>query len=334
MEFRFNDVSERDMDLLFMEEFAVNREFLNLFIKKIKDADLGDYEIISEEVSYVEADLGESDLTVVLSREGHRVALLIEDKINAIAQPRQYERYVERGKRGVEEHRYDSFYVFLIAPEKYLENNSLALEYPLHVTYEECRALFEYKIDARSNLKYRQLDKAIETGHRPYNKIVDATATRFWESYVRYMQTYYPDIALKSEVKAKSKNGDWPTYQTVLDMKTVYIHHKMKMKGVSYSYIDLTFNGLAEHRERLKEMLHQMLGKHYDPLFGVHKAGKSAVLRIVASKSLDWQVPFEEQIDIVREHLELVSKLCEVAKRIDKSSLVAFYEDVASKKLK
>ena len=39
MHFRFNGVSERDMDILFLEEFAVNRYFLQLFLRKIEDVD-------------------------------------------------------------------------------------------------------------------------------------------------------------------------------------------------------------------------------------------------------------------------------------------------------
>lgn len=330
MKFRFNGVSERDMDLLFLEELTVNRNFLNLFTKQIEDVDLSDYKITSAEVSFVDTALGESDLTIILEHRGHKAALLIEDKINAVAQPRQYERYVERGNKGVQENFYDAFYVFLIAPAEYFRDNESAQKYSLKVTYEECRELFLTATDVRSELKYQQLTEAIDQGHKPYIKVVDEASTNFWSGYVRYMQTYYPDIELKSKVGEKSKNGDWPTYKTNLDMKTVYIHHKMKMKGVEYSNIDLTFNGLAEHREQLKELLKDMLGEHYDSQFGVHKAGKSAVLRLVAPRYLDWQVPFEEQVNIVKEHLTLVSKLCEAARRIDKARLLAFYEQVLS----
>ncbi|MBR6573385.1 MAG: PD-(D/E)XK nuclease family protein [Clostridia bacterium] len=331
MMFRFNGVSERDMDLLFLEEFAVNKDFRDLFIQQIQDFDLNGHEIVSEELSFVDAALGESDLTIVLENKGHKVALLIEDKINAVAQPRQYERYVERGNKGILEKAYDKFYVFLIAPAGYFKGNDSAEKYPLKVTYEECQGLFATCADVRSELKLQQITEAIEQGHKPYTKIVDVTSTSFWDSYVRYMQIHYPDIELKSKVREKSKNGDWPTYKTSLDMKTVYIHHKMKMKGVEYSNIDLTFNGLADYREELKTLLKDMLGDRYDPQFGIHKAGKSAVLRLVAPKCLDWQVPFEEQKDVVDEHLHLVSKLCEAAKMIDKERLVGFYTDVVAR---
>ncbi len=136
-----------------------------------------------------------------------------------------------------------------------MKNNSSAAKYPLKVTYEECRELFIASTTVRNQLKYQQLSAAIEQARRPYTKIVDAASTAFWGKYVCYLHTHYPDIELKSKVKEKSKNGDWPTYKTSLDLKPVYIHHKMKMRGVEYSYIDLTFNGLAAHREELKALL-------------------------------------------------------------------------------
>ena len=108
----------------------------------------------------------------------------------------------------------------------------------------------------------------------------------------------------------------------------------MKMRGVEYSYIDLTFNGLAAHREELKALLKDMLGEQYAPQFGIHKAGNSAVLRLIAPKYLDWQIPFEEQIDVVEDHLRLVALLCETAKQIDRERLSAFYAVVAPEKLK
>ena len=100
------------------------------------------------------------------------------------------------------------------------------------------------------------------------------------------------------------------------------------------AYIDLTFNGLAAHREELKALLKDMLGEQYAPQFGIHKAGNSAVLRLISPKYLDWQIPFEEQIDVVEDHLRLVALLCETAKQIDRERLSAFYAVAAPEKLK
>lgn len=329
MKFQFNTIYERDMDLLFLEEFATNNAFLTIFLKKIG---LSGYKILSEELSRVEPALGESDLTVILEKDGHRIALLIEDKISADPQPRQFERYEERGKKALQEKRYGEFYIFLVAPQEYLDKSTSAGKYPYHVTYEECRDLFANKTDARSRLKFQQITQAIGQTGKPYIKMEDSRSTEFWKKYVQYMHTHYPDIALRSKTNTKSKNGDWPTYWTALDMKQVYIHHKMNMKDVNYSFIDLTFNGLAAHREQLKALLKDMLGENYDPQFGMHKAGNSAVLRLVANQNLDWQKPFEEQVDTVEMHLQLVTKLCEAAKQIDRTRLEEFYLEKANKR--
>lgn len=153
-----------------LEEFALNEDFLNLFLQKTGNAELFSYKIVSEEVSLTDAVLGESDLTIVLEKDGRNVALLIENKIHAIARPRQYERYVERGEKGVREEQYSAFYVFLIAPAEYMKNNSSAAKYPLKVTYEECRELFIASTTVRNQLKYQQLSAAIEQARRPYTK--------------------------------------------------------------------------------------------------------------------------------------------------------------------
>ena len=81
---KYRDVSERDMDLLFMEAFVTDPEFSKLFLDKTEHAGKL-FDIIQAERSKTDNKLGESDLTLIYSIEGKRFALLIEDKIDAIA---------------------------------------------------------------------------------------------------------------------------------------------------------------------------------------------------------------------------------------------------------
>lgn len=80
-----------------------------------------DYKIIDVEHSYVDAELGESDITVIIEKGNDKIGLLIEDKIDAPAMDLQPERYVERGLKGVKDKKYNSFKTFIIAPEQYLK---------------------------------------------------------------------------------------------------------------------------------------------------------------------------------------------------------------------
>ena len=76
----FHNVTERDMDLLFMEAFVCDPDFASLFIEKLSIPK--PYSIESVERSKVDKDLGESDLTVVYQSGDQKRALLIEDKID------------------------------------------------------------------------------------------------------------------------------------------------------------------------------------------------------------------------------------------------------------
>lgn len=60
-------IRERDMDMLFLNAFSTEKEFLQLFIKKT-DIKNGKKAVVkSVELSRTEHGLGESDITIVFS---------------------------------------------------------------------------------------------------------------------------------------------------------------------------------------------------------------------------------------------------------------------------
>ena len=105
MELKFSTIRERDMDLFFLEAMGSDKGFAKLVVDKTKFVGC-DFTIESIELSRTEADLGESDITVIFSSSSEKCALLIEDKIDAIAMPDQHGRYLKRGERGVKENEY------------------------------------------------------------------------------------------------------------------------------------------------------------------------------------------------------------------------------------
>ncbi len=89
MKLDFGTVSERDMDMVFLNAFSTDKGFLNLFIDKT-NLPKTDYDVT--EICLSKADMdGESDITVVIESAGQKYGLLIEDKIDAIAMPEQAE---------------------------------------------------------------------------------------------------------------------------------------------------------------------------------------------------------------------------------------------------
>lgn len=90
-------VAERDIDLLILEELTVSREFAQWFYQEnhLVPPTQGKAKAFH---SVSDAELGESDI-VVLYDNGH--AILIENKIGAIAQKDQAKRYQQRGEKGL-----------------------------------------------------------------------------------------------------------------------------------------------------------------------------------------------------------------------------------------
>src|SRR6516164_4089717 len=87
-------VAERDIDLLLLEEFHVSDSFARWFWKRAFRQDAPVRARLSAWHSIADTQLGESDLIVAYQDDlGSRLAVLIENKVTAISQPNQAERY-------------------------------------------------------------------------------------------------------------------------------------------------------------------------------------------------------------------------------------------------
>ena len=114
----FGNVQERDMDLMFMESLLTDDGFVWLFLN-IAGIACNSVEVLIVALSETDPEYGESDITAILSIDGKKHALLIEDKINAPAMPRQCARYNQRADKAKSKGKYDDYAVFIICPEAY-----------------------------------------------------------------------------------------------------------------------------------------------------------------------------------------------------------------------
>lgn len=110
-------VCERDVDMVIMREFRANRDFAALFLRQTEIK--GEYEIESIRNSVRDYDLGETDVEIIIKAADKRFALLIEDKIDAPEQHRQYQRYFERGEIKKKRGEVNGYYVFMTAAKSY-----------------------------------------------------------------------------------------------------------------------------------------------------------------------------------------------------------------------
>lgn len=92
-------VSERDIDLLLCEEWSVNADYRRRFLRRVSGG-LEEMEFERLAHSVTDPIHGESDIVMLRQHGDHRHALLIENKIDAIAQPEQAARYAKRAAEG------------------------------------------------------------------------------------------------------------------------------------------------------------------------------------------------------------------------------------------
>ena len=175
MELIFEKVLERDIDLLMINKFITDDNILNLFLEKIGKSD---YKVFSIQHSLMDQEDGESDITVIAEKDNHKIGLLIEDKIDAIAMPNQRERYNARGRKGIDNSQYDEFFVFMIAPSDYLKSNVEAQLYENQISYEELKGYFK-----NDQYAIALIDKALEEKKNGYTIIENPNVTLFWEQY-------------------------------------------------------------------------------------------------------------------------------------------------------
>lgn len=280
MELEFSTIRERDMDLFFLEAMSSDKGFAKLVVDKTQFAGCN-FTIESIELSRTEADLGESDITVIISANGGKCAILIEDKIDAIAMPDQHGRYIKRGKRGIEENKYADFDIIIICPEKYYINNDEAKLYEHHIFYEEFEEYFVRKTDMISVLRLAQIRAAINKAKKPSEIVLNENANLFFKNYRTYQKAKYPQLDLRSK---ESSNGWWTQYGTRFGQ--AYIYHKMQE-----GYVDLTFPNAAEYLDSAN-MIAKWMRIHGVSVSAV-QTGKAAALRIEVP-SLKVKEPFEE----------------------------------------
>ena len=288
---------ERDVDFVLARAFYEGNDAAQLFLKT------GD-KVLRVQHSAMELH-GESDLQILVERNGIRHAILIEDKVDAPAQPDQYLRYCERGDRGKAEKRWDDYSVFIAAPQKYLESDREAKKYPNKVSYEEIRDTLVNDL-----FSHAVIETALKKSEGLLPNVVDEAVTAFWNEYYNYHEEHAPDLLLHINRGKKGPNATWPDFATKL--RGVKILHKSE-KGV----VDLQFRGMGGKLEQLETMLPER-----DSDMKLVKAGNSAVVRIHVPNmdfSKDFAI-YEREIAIV---FDAVNRLNQFAiKTAEKAQLI------------
>jgi hypothetical protein len=265
-------VLEAHIDFLLEEELSVNPGFFRSFIEAAGHR--GTQPQIERVEHSVSDQYGEADLVVVYTEAanaGNRIAILIEDKIRARFQPRQADRYRERGGLG-NGREWDRYWTCLVAPASYIK---LGHGFDTAVTLEQIKGWFDAAQPERRAFKVNVVDRAIEKAASTGVQKVDPVMTAFRASYFALFEEFFKDQRQDVQMRppAPTYRGDyWFEIRSRLLPKGAYINHKSPP-----GFVDLTF----PHTEAALLM---PVEPYLEAGMSLEQTGKSAAIRLEVSK--------------------------------------------------
>jgi hypothetical protein len=236
-------VGEADVDWILCIELNSNPSFREWIANEIFEVS------VSHEGAWrsIANSFGESDLVwKVQLPDGHHALALIENKIDAVAQPDQHERYVTRGNDYVGKEVCKEFKTVLVAPSCYTSRDSAS--YWKRLSYESVQQWFQSHEDERSMFIVALLGAAIHKANSTAQPDPGITEfrMRFWE----LANSEFPSLGLK-------KPGELREYWVWHDYDGFTIcyksYSKFAMGGFYKSVVDLHLRDRAGQIEQFRE---------------------------------------------------------------------------------
>ena len=270
---KISGVSERDIDLLLLEEFMSSKKFQRLFLQKSKFSKLN--------LTYIEAQrsvtdsTGESDLEVSFKDENNQIFLLmLENKVNANFQKYQLERYIQRGINYIKNNKIKDFETVLVAPKNFHNNETKGFSF--RVNYEDIVDYFVNIVDLglRSKYKILLLNSAIKKSTSGYQMEADASVTNFWKDYWKLSLKYAKELYM-DEPTAKPASSSFIYFKNSNLPKEIDLIHKL-----THGYFDLQFKNMGNKLDIMRKKYANFLNNNMN----IVKTGKSASIRVEVPK--------------------------------------------------
>ncbi|WP_157972773.1 PD-(D/E)XK nuclease family protein [Haloprofundus halophilus] len=284
----FKAIRERDVDLLLVEELAVTPAFRAWFLRQLGQSPDSVEEFVGVWHSVSDSELGESDIEFgVIQRDGTRLLVLIENKIDAIFQDEQLERYRRRGEKATTDE-WDEFVTGLVAPEAYVVGTDRTKVADATMTYEAVCDWFQNQDSRRGDFKAVLITEAIEQNRRGYTREPDEEVTSLHRYYWELARDNYPELGMDRPDGVPSGNL-WVRFDPPSLPTDVKLIHKMGRGDV-----DLQFSGAADLPDAFVDRYEPLLE---DEMEIVH-TGQSMSIRIIVPPLSEAVTPQEQREQI------------------------------------
>ncbi len=304
-------VTEREIDLLLLMALHCSPGFRAFLVSKT--AGPRDFEFLGAWRGVYD-NLGECDLLVLIrDAKGRRVAIMVEDKIDASFQPSQASRYRQRGERGRALERWDRFITCLCAPKAYAEPIGKEDAWDAILTYEEIEARLAAQDDTFAPFVSGALRQAADK-QRSGGFVASRQASAFWAQYRRLQREEFPGLKMTALAEVQSENDPWPRFAAGMLPPRVKLEHK-PWKGC----VDLTFQDL-----KFEDLWSRLDGRLPANLEMCRTAPSSAVRATVPL--LEATKPFEPQIEAAKEAFRSAEAILQLWPQIRQAAGFPLYE--------
>lgn len=296
----FSSVTERDIDFVLLEELNTSEHFANWLVTRVtgipsQNQSIGAWHSVSDNL------LGESDLVFIYeSDDSSHQAVLIENKVDAPAQPKQAARYEQRGKEGVENGDWVDFTTCLVAPQKYLTATSEI--YQTQISYEELMAYFASGSHTRGMYKAKLIKSAIDKQRRGYKSTVSSEMTNFAQHYLEYVQKHHPQLNPEKS-KPRAAGNTWIRFYPDPSDKMTQIVHQIYGNTVKI----MLFNQADNF-----DFITQQVSPHIDESLSVYVSGKSVIVEASAPDIDPIAQQFMDVVPQIQQSIEIALKLNQV----------------------
>ncbi|AIW13924.1 hypothetical protein VITU102760_10475 [Vibrio tubiashii] len=293
----FSSVTERDIDFVLLEELNTSEQFANWLVTRVtgipsQNRPIGAWHSVTDNV------LGESDLVFIYeSDDSSHQAVLIENKVDAPAQPKQAARYEQRGKEGVENGDWVDFSTCLVAPQKYLTATSEI--YQSHISYEEIMAYFASGSNTRGMYKAKLIKSAIDKQRRGYKSTVSNEMTNFAERYLEYVQKHHPQLN-PEKAKPRAAGNTWIRFYPIPNDKMTQIVHQIYGNVVKI----MLFNQAAKF-----DFISEQIAPNIDDNVSMYISGKSVIIEAGVPDIDPIAQQFDDVIFEIKEAIEIALRL-------------------------
>jgi hypothetical protein len=295
-------VTERDIDLLLMEEFHISADFVSWFCGEI-----GLYGVSPAGAWHSLSDTdGESDLLLRVLKERRRIGVLIENKVAAPEQDLQAERYHLRGIRSREQGKLDEYVTVMCAPKRYLDALNPDSAYQHRVSYEQIAVWFGQQQGRRAVWRHHIMLEAIDQGRRGYTMAVNAAITRFHLAYWEYLRRRHPRIQM-AHPKARGSKSNWIILKGHGFPKGVNMHHKFDQQVMEIGFLKRKIDDILAAKADWP-----------DDIAVVQKGGTASLA--ISVPAINMKLDLEAQASAVEKALEAAYRLMRYASLFQRST--------------